>query len=58
VNARYGSRKFLVALFALVSADAALFLGLIDAGVWGSTVGGVIGLYAAANVAQKATAKT
>lgn len=55
---RYISRKFIISLLAIVSADALVFLGIIDAGVWGTTVGGVVALYVAGNVGQKAVTKT
>lgn len=54
---RYASRKFIISILSVVSADVLVFLHVIDAGVWGTTVGGVVALYIAGNVGQKATAK-
>lgn len=50
----FASRKFIVSLLALASADALALLHIIDAGVWGTTIGGVVALYVAGNVGQKA----
>lgn len=54
---RYRSRKFLVAVLVIASADVLVFMGSIDASVWGATVGTVVAAYIAGNVAQKATGK-
>lgn len=54
---RYGSRKFLTALLVIVSADAMLLLGTIDAAVWGATVATVVAAYIVGNVSQKAVTK-
>lgn len=51
---RYGSRKFILSLLTLASADAMLFLGSITPSVWGGVVGSVLALYVAGNVGQKA----
>ena len=50
---RYASRKFLVSLLVTASADVLLAVGSLNATVWGSTVGSVVALYVASNVAQK-----
>ena len=50
---RYASRKFLVSLLVIASADVLLAVGSLNATVWGSTVGSVVALYVASNVAQK-----
>lgn len=55
---KYGSRKFIIAMIAIASADALACLHIIDAAVWGTTVGGVIALYVAGNVSQKAVVKS
>ena len=55
---RFLSRKFLVSLLAIISADGLVLAGSINGAVWGSTVGSVIALYAVANVAQKIGTKT
>jgi hypothetical protein len=43
----YGSRKFLLAVAALLSADVFLALGSITPQVWAATVGSVLALYVA-----------
>ena len=53
VMIRYASRKFLVSLLVIASADVLLAVGSLNATVWGSTVGSVVALYVASNVAQK-----
>jgi hypothetical protein len=50
----YGSRKFVLAVAALLSADVFLALGSITPQVWAATVGSVLALYVAGNVGQKA----
>lgn len=50
---RYGSRKFILAMLSLISADALLFFGMLTPTVWGSTVGAILMLYSVSNVAQK-----
>lgn len=54
---KYGSRKFILAAYACVSATALLALGMVDQDIWFKAVGTALGLYALGNVAQKATAK-
>lgn len=50
---KYGSRKFVVAVLALISAHWALVEHLVGSGDWVKVVIAVVGLYAAGNVAQK-----
>lgn len=50
---RYGSRKFIIALLVLIGATALRYLDLLDGGQWVTSSGGVMALYAFANVAQK-----
>jgi hypothetical protein len=52
------SRKFIVSLLVIGSADVLLALGQLNATVWGSTVGSVVALYVASNVAQKVGVKS
>lgn len=47
------SRKFLISLLVIGSADALLACGMLTAGVWASAVGSVVALYTVSNVAQK-----
>ena len=54
---RFLSRKFMVSLLVIGSADVLAALGTINAAVWGSTVGSVVALYVASNVAQKVGVK-
>jgi len=51
---RYASRKFLVAVASLACAQWSLLEGLIDGATWRTVVIAALGLYGAANVAQKA----
>jgi hypothetical protein len=51
------SRKFLLALFSLVSASVLCWFGKIDAGVYSVALVSTVGAYIAGNVTQKATAK-
>lgn len=53
----YKSRKFLLALAALISVTVLMYLKTISDGVYSAVVIAVINGYFAANVAQKATAK-
>ena len=51
---KYGSRKFLIALLALISAHWALFEKLIEAGDYKAVMLGVIAVYMAGNIGEKA----
>ena len=51
---RYGSRKFIVAIYAQSSALFSLLYGLIDGAQFVSITAAVLLLYGGANVAQKA----
>lgn len=55
---KYGSRKFIVSMFVIASADVLVWLGTIEPSVWGATVGTVVAAYIAGNVTQKATTKS
>lgn len=55
---KYTSRKFLLALLVLAGCTALVWFGKIDDGVFSAVVISAIGGYFAANVTQKATAKT
>lgn len=50
---KYGSRKFIVALYAQSSALFSLIYGLIDGAQFVSITAAVLLLYGGANVAQK-----
>lgn len=52
-----GGRKFILALLALASATALVWLGHISDGVYSAVAIATCGAYIAGNVAQKATAK-
>ena len=54
---RAGGRKFIVAMSTLASVTALCWTGKVDATAYAAVVIGVMGLYGAANVAQKATTK-
>lgn len=54
---KYGSRKFLLALLTIISADALRFLSMLDGGQWVTIVAGTLTVYFAANVGQKAVVK-
>lgn len=54
---RYLSRKFMIAVASLVSSTWSLWERLIDASDYKAIVIAVLGLYGAANVAQKAMVK-
>lgn len=54
---RYTSRKFLIAVFTLISATALVASHLIADGVYSAVVIATVGSYIAGNVAQKAVAK-
>lgn len=51
------SRKFILAMFALISASILCWFGHIADGVYSAVVIATVGAYLAANVTQKATAK-
>lgn len=55
--ARLSSRKFLLSLFALLSATLLTWFGHIADGVYSAVVIATVGAYIAGNVTQKATAK-
>ena len=55
---RYASRKFLLALFTVISATWLVRTGHIADGVYSAVVIATIGAYFAGNVAQKAVTKT
>lgn len=50
MDARYASRKFILAAFLLVAAIVLLLLGRIDAAAWSSFSTWVLGLYITGNV--------
>lgn len=50
MDARYASRKFVLAAFLLVAAIVLLLLGRIDAASWSSFSTWVLGLYITGNV--------
>ncbi len=52
---RLTSRKFILALVAMLSATVLCWLGHIADGVYSAVVIGTVGGYLAANVTQKAT---
>ena len=54
---RFASRKFLLALAALISAHVLCAYGHISDGVYSAVLLGCVGGYLAANVTQRATAK-
>lgn len=54
---RYASRKFVLALFAIVSATALVGFGKIEGTIYSAIMMAALGAYSVANVAQKATAK-
>lgn len=51
---KYNSRKFFIALFAILSADVLVVIGSITASVFAAIVGTAIVAYITGNVAQKA----
>lgn len=53
VTTRYASRKFLLALLALLSATGLVYFGKIADGVYSAVVIATVGAYIAGNVAQK-----
>lgn len=54
---RYVSRKFLLALATLISANVLVVTGHIADGVYSAVVIATVGAYIAGNVAQKAVTK-
>lgn len=58
MTGRYGSRKFVVALGALIGVHLTLWGELIAAADYRAIVLGVVGLYAAGNVAHRAVERT
>ena len=54
---KYWSRKFIVAMAALGSADVLVWFGHISDGVYSAVVIAVVGGFMTANVVQKATSK-
>jgi len=51
---RYSSRKFILAMHAMVISSIALLNEIIDGNAWFLSIGVILGLYGAANVmAQK-----
>jgi len=47
------SRKFILAVSAMVASIVALFLGTIDGGTWVAALSLILGLYGGSNVIQK-----
>ena len=54
---RLTSRKFILAMLALVSASVLCWFGHIADGVYATVVSATVGAYLASNVLQKAQAK-
>ena len=50
---RFRSRKFALAATSLVCSAVGLFMGMLDGNAWFLSVGVILGLYGAANVAEK-----
>lgn len=57
MSERFLSRKFIIAVAALLSATGLVVGGYIDGGVYSAVVIATVGAYIAGNVAQKAVAK-
>lgn len=53
----YGSRKFILAVFAIVVSAVSLYADKIGSGEWIASITIVLGLYGAANVAQRKVEK-
>ncbi len=53
---RFASRKFILALLALISASVLVFTGRIADGVYSAVVIATVGAYIAGNVTQKGIA--
>ncbi len=49
----YASRKFVLAAVAMTVSAIALLKGIIDGNAWFLSIGVILGLYGAANVAEK-----
>ena len=54
----YRSRKFLLAMIAMLWSCMGLALGWLDGGTWVAALSLVLGLYSAANVVESRNAKT
>lgn len=54
MSSRYGSRKFIASLAALAGAQWGLLIGLLPSADYRLIVLGVVGVYVAGNVGQKA----
>lgn len=50
---RYGSRKFILAMLSLASANVLVWFGKIDPGVYSAVLIATVAAYIAGNVAQK-----
>ena len=50
---RFRSRKFFLAAVSLACSAVGLFMGMIDGNAWFLSIGVILGLYGAANVAEK-----
>lgn len=48
-----GGRKFLLACVAMLASVIGLFSGALDGGMWVAAITVILGLYGAANVAQR-----
>lgn len=53
----WGSRKFALAVLAMVVSAAGLFAGQLDGGTWVAACSLVLGLYGAANVTESSKQK-
>ena len=56
-DSRHASRKFILAILALISSSALVWFGRIDGGVYSAVVIASVGAYITGNVAQKAVTK-
>lgn len=54
---RYASRKFLLALFVVLSATGLVAFDKIEGTIYSAVIMAALAVYSTANVAQKATAK-
>ena len=50
---KYRSRKFGLAVFAMLASTVGLFMGHLDGNAWYLSIGVILGLYSAANVMEK-----